>query len=258
MKKLMIAFAAVVSLSSIGCKKKGGASDAMAKMEGFQKSMCDCKDKACADKVQEDMTKWGTEAAKNAKPDDKPDPDMVKKSGEIMTKYTECMTKLMTAAVDKPPGGDKAAGSDAPKAKTPDASKCVEGAYKDPAGAYCVKLPEGYKTPPDNAKRDGVVEDRFMSENNEAFVISVYDSKGMTWDNMKGTMAQQIEGNKPIETTDLEGGKAYWIKNHLVKSKQTATGYAVDAGDKVIGCWSLADDKTLPKPADACKSLRAM
>jgi hypothetical protein len=107
MNKLMIAFVAAVSLLSVaGCKKKGGASDAIAKMEGFQKQMCDCKDKACADKVQEDMTKWGTEAAKTANKDDKPDPDMVKKSGEIMTKYTECMTKLMTASM----GGDKPAG----------------------------------------------------------------------------------------------------------------------------------------------------
>src|SRR5262245_35051160 len=100
MNKIMFAFVAAVSLFAMGaCKKKGGGSDAIAKMEGFQKAMCDCKDKACADKVQEEMTKWGTEAAKNAKPDEKPDPEMVKKSGEIMTKYTECMTKLMTASM---------------------------------------------------------------------------------------------------------------------------------------------------------------
>jgi hypothetical protein len=96
MSKMMISLVAVLSLAAC---KKGGGNDSIAKMEGFQKAMCECKDKACADKVQDDMTKWGTEMAKTAKPDDKPDPEMVKKSGEIMTKYTECMTKLMTAAM---------------------------------------------------------------------------------------------------------------------------------------------------------------
>jgi hypothetical protein len=76
---------------------RGSFDDAIDKMAEFSNRMCQCKDKPCADRVQDDMTKWGTEMAKNASPDaDRPDPDMVKKSGEIMTKYTECMTKLMT------------------------------------------------------------------------------------------------------------------------------------------------------------------
>jgi len=99
MNKLMISFLAATSLFAFGCKKKGGASDSIAKMEGFSKDMCACKDKACADKVNEEMTKWGTEMAKNAgaAKEEKPDPDMAKKSADIMTKYTECMTKLMMA-----------------------------------------------------------------------------------------------------------------------------------------------------------------
>jgi hypothetical protein len=115
MNKLTISFVAAMSLLAFaGCKKKGGAAgEAVAKMEGFQKSMCDCKDKACADKVNEDMTKWGTEMAKTAgaAKDEKPDPDLAKKSADIMTKYTECMTKLMMAGMDKP-AGDKPAGGD--------------------------------------------------------------------------------------------------------------------------------------------------
>ncbi len=108
MNKLMIAFVATASLFTFGCKKKGGAAgEAMAKMEGFSKTMCECKDKACADKVNEDMTKWGTEMAKTAgkeASDEKPDPEMAKKSADIMTKYTECMTKLMMASMTPPPG----------------------------------------------------------------------------------------------------------------------------------------------------------
>ncbi len=115
MNKLTISFVAAMSLLAFaGCKKKGGAAgEAVAKMEGFQKSMCDCKDKACADKVNEDMSKWGTEMAKTAgaAKDDKPDPDLAKKSADIMTKYTECMTKLMMAGAGAAPApaGDTAA-----------------------------------------------------------------------------------------------------------------------------------------------------
>jgi len=107
MSKITIAFLAAVSIASFGCKKKGGAGDAMAKMGEFKDQMCACKDKACADKVQESMNKWSAENAKNAgdKPEKPSDEDM-KKMTEVGTKYGECMTKAMS-------GGD-AAGSAAP------------------------------------------------------------------------------------------------------------------------------------------------
>ena len=117
MNKLMVMFVAGLSLATLGCKKKGGgaAGEALAKMEGFQKQMCECKDKACADKVNEEMSKWGTEMAKNAKPGEaeKPDPEMAKKSADVMTKYTECMTKLMMAGTGSDAGSGSGSGSDA-------------------------------------------------------------------------------------------------------------------------------------------------
>jgi hypothetical protein len=88
----------VVAILAVGCKKKGGSSamaDALAKMEQFTAMMCNCKDKACADKVNDDMTRWGQELAKTPGLEGKPDPDMAKKSADVMTKYTECMTKLL-------------------------------------------------------------------------------------------------------------------------------------------------------------------
>ena len=84
-----------VCLAFGACKKKSG-DDTVAKLEGFSKAMCECKDKACADKVTADMTAWGAEMSKNAGKEEKPDPDLAKKSADIMAKYTECMTKLMT------------------------------------------------------------------------------------------------------------------------------------------------------------------
>jgi hypothetical protein len=79
-----------------------GATEALAMMRGFSNRMCQCADKACADQVQDDMVKWGTEAAKAADRDERPDPEMVRESGEIMTRYTECMTKLMMSAPTTP------------------------------------------------------------------------------------------------------------------------------------------------------------
>jgi len=68
----------------------------VAKMDDFSKQMCRCKDKACADKVNEALTTWGTNLAKDpALKSSKPSPDLAKKSADIMTRYTECMTKLM-------------------------------------------------------------------------------------------------------------------------------------------------------------------
>jgi hypothetical protein len=134
-------------MASFGCKKKGG-SDAIAKMEGFQKSMCECKDKACADKVSADMASWGTEMAKTAGKDQKPDPEMVKKSADIMTKYTECMTKLMMAGA----GADPAKPSETPtEAKPADpapaaaSGTCPDGFTQNSKGGFCIKLPAGTK-----------------------------------------------------------------------------------------------------------------
>jgi len=74
----------------------------MAKMEEFSNEMCKCKDKACADKVQEGMTKWSTDmAAKGGeKKDEKRTRRPMKKMTEIGQKYAECMTKAMTPAAD--------------------------------------------------------------------------------------------------------------------------------------------------------------
>jgi hypothetical protein len=116
MKNLTIAFLTTASLFAVGaCKKKGGgdAAEAVTQMTKFKDEMCACKDKACADKVQESMTKWSTDMAAKAgdKKDQKPDEATMKKMTEVGTQYGECMTKAMTAGAggDKP--ADPAAGS---------------------------------------------------------------------------------------------------------------------------------------------------
>ena len=104
MSKLSMFAFAVGSVLAMGCGSKEPIDKAIAGMEDFKAKMCACKDKACADKVNEDMAKWGPEMAKNAGTarDAKPDPEAAKKSAEIMTRYTECMTKLMMAGMGEP------------------------------------------------------------------------------------------------------------------------------------------------------------
>ncbi len=72
----------------------------IAKFESFTNQMCRCKSKACADGVQKRMTAWGTKMAKTAQ-SSKPSPELAKQATEIMTRYAECMTKLM-APPNKP------------------------------------------------------------------------------------------------------------------------------------------------------------
>ena len=118
MTKLSIAFLAAVSIASFGCKKKGGAGEAMAKMSEFKDKMCACKDKKCADEVQDSMNKWSAENAKNAGDKaEKPDEKTMKEMQEVGTKYGECMAKAMGGGdtATPPPAGDgSAAGSAAP------------------------------------------------------------------------------------------------------------------------------------------------
>lgn len=69
----------------------------VAQLDEFANRMCRCKDKTCADKVQDDVTKWSTEVSSDADASERPDEQTVKQATEIMTRYSDCMTKLMTA-----------------------------------------------------------------------------------------------------------------------------------------------------------------
>lgn len=78
-------------------KGAAAAAEAVSKMTGFKDSMCKCADKACADKVTEEMTKWSSEMAKTGATNMKPSPEDAKKMGELSTAMGECLTKAMTA-----------------------------------------------------------------------------------------------------------------------------------------------------------------
>ena len=133
-------------------------------MEEMAKNMCECKDKACADKVQADMTKWSEEMAKKGGDKDaKPDEATMKKMSEASSKYADCMTKAMSAgaagdtAGSAAPAGDTAgsaapagdtAGSAAPAGDTAAAGggdlpqECKDYQAAIEALAKCDKLPQ--------------------------------------------------------------------------------------------------------------------
>jgi hypothetical protein len=134
MKNLTIAFLAAASLFTVGaCKKKGGAAEAVAKMTEFKDAMCKCTDKACADKVNADMMKYG-ESMKGKK-EEKPDQAMIDKMMGIMGEYSKCQEKAMGA------GGDAAGSAAAPAAGSAEAGSAAPAAGSGEAGSAAAAAP---------------------------------------------------------------------------------------------------------------------
>jgi len=258
MKNLTIAFLAAASLMSFGCKKKGGAGEAMAKMSEFKDKMCACKDKKCADDVQDQMNKWSADSAKNAgdKPE-KPDEKTMKEMQDVGTKYGECMAKAMSGGDS---GSAAAKPADPPPANPPPAGAkvaCVDGAYKDPSNTYCLKLPEGYKPPAKSEKSEGKVWDAFDSDDNNELTVTVWQDKAMTFDIAKDHLYLEGNGAKVVDKGEFEGG-GFWSKRHNDEKKETSINTVIQSGDKQIECSTLYSDDQPQKPGDVCKTLRAL
>ena len=99
MKKIAIAFLAATSLASFGCKKKGGAGEAMELMKKYKTELCACKDHdlACGKAATDAYQKASADlAAKN--PNEKmdtsakPDPETEK----LTTEVADCSKRVMT------------------------------------------------------------------------------------------------------------------------------------------------------------------
>ncbi len=104
MNRIAIVLATLTALG--GCKKKSGSefAEPLAKMSEFADMMCKCLDKACADAVQERMTKWATDAAaKDEWSKTKPDEATMKKMTELGEKYAGCMNKAFGPSPEPAP-----------------------------------------------------------------------------------------------------------------------------------------------------------
>ena len=79
--------------------------NALAKMTEFKDHMCVCADKQCADRVTEDMTKWGQEQARLAGSDggyDRVSEEDTKQIARVVEEMTKCMTRAMMAGQTTP------------------------------------------------------------------------------------------------------------------------------------------------------------
>jgi hypothetical protein len=206
MKNLTIVFMAAAALASFGCKKKGGAGDAMAKMSEFKDKMCACKDKKCADEVQDAMNKWSAENAKSAgdKKPEAPDEKTMKEMQEVGTKYGECMAKAMS-------GGDTAtAGSDATKPAEPVAAG-GDCNLKPKDGAFCLTGPATLKgsdpyDKDDSSKRYDYADDK----GGGVTVVVTKLEEASDWDSEVRMMTEQGAKKKDMKQEDLADGGKFW------------------------------------------------
>jgi hypothetical protein len=70
-------------------------------MTEFKDVMCRCKNKACADKVTEEMTRWSQDMAK--KMSVRVSDDDMKKMEGITEEFTQCATRAMLGDLTRKP-----------------------------------------------------------------------------------------------------------------------------------------------------------
>lgn len=91
----------VVIVALAGCKQRSSSGVAQAdettdKFRTFVTTMCACRDKACAVRVQEAMTKWAAETTESSRGrDERPDEATMKQMAELGVQYAECTNKAM-------------------------------------------------------------------------------------------------------------------------------------------------------------------
>jgi Bacterial extracellular solute-binding protein len=111
---IVLAFLAAVGVIiylAAGRKPSGSVTDeALGVLSGFRDRMCACKDKACASKVSEDMTRWSQEYA-NTTDKTPPNDATTKRLAAIAEDLGKCMTQVMgsagaTAPIGVPTSGD--------------------------------------------------------------------------------------------------------------------------------------------------------
>lgn len=74
----------------------GGSRSAMAKLTEFADQMCACHDSTCAQKISDEMVKWGQEQAKQQHDPPKMSEQMTKRFTEVGERLGKCMQQAMT------------------------------------------------------------------------------------------------------------------------------------------------------------------
>lgn len=142
---------------------------------------------------------------------------------------------------------------------------CVDGAYKDPGGIYCVKLPAGHTPPKATKKTNTGSEDNFDSEAGYDFTIKYWTpspSYAFTFEDIKKQDLEETALLKNVSHEDIAGGNGFFsIRHEVEKGGTIGSVYAnsvVKRGTMLITCEANYDNGTPQSPPDACKTLRAM
>jgi hypothetical protein len=75
-------------LFAFGCGSK--ADNALNELEGFKNQMCECKDKGCADKVQDSMMEWSKKMKDEGVKKSELSDDQKAKAKEITKEMSKC------------------------------------------------------------------------------------------------------------------------------------------------------------------------
>lgn len=157
-----------------------------------------------------------------------------------------------------------AASASAPASTVAKANNCVDGAYKDPAGTYCVKLPAGYTPPKATEKTNTGSEDRFESDDGFSFTVKYWTpspSYAFTFEDIKKQDLVETDILKNKSHEDIADGNGFYSVRHETVKGTTGNIYSnsvVKRGAMLITCESSYDEGKPTNPPDACKTLRAM
>ena len=113
--------------------KQPNMAGVIADLEKFKDKMCGCKDKACAEKANEEFMKWAQELETLFGPDFKPEDKDQEKLCRLVMEFGQCYSKLVMGDEDNIGGGGAPPPPPPPKAKAKAKGTSRGGAPKKPA-----------------------------------------------------------------------------------------------------------------------------
>jgi len=110
MRNLVMMVGLVVGLGGVSaCGSKDKFDEVLGDLEGFKARMCACADKACTDKVQDDLRAYRNTMKQKLEKDSRPSDAQNKKGRALDEETRTCRRKF-----DPPPGSGSAAAPAAP------------------------------------------------------------------------------------------------------------------------------------------------
>lgn len=145
-----------------------------------------------------------------------------------------------------------------------DAKNCVDGAYKDPTGTYCVKLPNGVTPPKKTEKTDHDSKDEFETseDGSHTFRISYWTpspSYAFTFEDIKKQDLIETERLKNVSHEDFANGNGFYsLRKETGEWPSIYSNSVVKRGAMLITCEASYSERNPMSIPDACKTLRAM